>query len=67
MADGWQKDEPVAVTVYIYIYLYRNKARYVTDRLSASHINRQRFEGRGRDGVRQMHSAVRAASERVQV
>ena len=61
MADGWQKDEPVAIKVYIYIYLYTNKARCVTGRLTGSHINRQRLEGRGRDSNGQMHSAVCAA------
>ena len=33
----------------LHIYLYTNKARCVTGRLSESHINRQRFEGTGRD------------------
>ena len=32
------------------IFLYTNKARSVADRLSESHINRQRLEGTGRDG-----------------
>ena len=66
MVDGWQMDEQVAIK-FTYIYLYTNKARFVSGRLSASLVNRQRLEGRGRDGDGQMNSAVCAASERVQI
>ena len=70
MADGWQMDgrwkaggrwqmlEPVVIKVYIYIYLYTNKARCVAGRLSGSHINRQRLEGRGRGGDGQMADGI---------
>ena len=83
MADGWQMDgrwiadrwqmnarwmaeERACSDKSLHIYLYTNKARCVAGRLSAS-ANRQRLDGRGRDGDGQMHSAVLAASERVQV
>ena len=47
----------------LHIYLYTNKARCVAGRLNESHINRQRFEGTGRDGrARVLGGRVRVRS-----